>query len=201
MTVMAPAVRGAALRETTGGPPEGDRAFADFHIHTRFSRDSILAEDKFIRIALERGLNTVAITNHNNVEGAIAVQRRVAELGVADRLRFVGRRQPDELRFYYGAGDIAVTTPWYEPFGLTPLEGMACGRPVVGSAVGGIAFTIVDGVTGFLVPPRDPEALADRLQDLLAQPDLRARLGRAARTRVEREFTWPTVAARTAALY
>ena len=129
------------------------------------------------------------------------LQRLAAELGVADRLRFTGRRQADELRFYYGAGDVAVTTPWYEPFGLTPLEGMACGRPVVGSAVGGIGFTVVDGETGYLVPPRDPEALADRLDELLSRPELRDRMGQAARMRVEREFTWPTVAERTAALY
>ena len=129
------------------------------------------------------------------------LRRLAGELGVLDRVTFVGKRQPDELRDYYSAGDVAVTTPWYEPFGLTPLEGMACGRPVVGSAVGGIAFTVVDGLTGFLVPPRDPATLAARLYQLLIYPDLREKIGRAARERVEREFTWATVAERTAALY
>ncbi len=132
----------------------------------------------------------------------IGALRRLAEdLGIAELVRCTGSRQPDELRHYYSAGDVVVTTPWYEPFGLTPLEAMACGRPVVGSAVGGLTYTIRDGVTGYLVPPRDPEALADRLGELLAQPELRARLGRAARARVEREFTWSTVAERTVALY
>ncbi len=130
-----------------------------------------------------------------------ALQALAAELGVAHCVRCVGKRQRDELREYYSAGDVAVTTPWYEPFGLTPLEGMACGRPVIGSAVGGITFTIQDGVTGYLVPPRDPQALAARLRELLVDPQRRARMGRAARARVERAFTWPTVAARTAALY
>jgi hypothetical protein len=129
------------------------------------------------------------------------LQRLATDLGIADRLRCTGQRQPEELRFFYGAGDVAVTTPWYEPFGLTPLEAMACGRPVVGSAVGGIAFTVADGVTGFLVPPRHPERLADRLQHLLADPALRHRMGTAARARVEHRFTWPITAARTAALY
>ena len=64
-------------------------AFADFHIHTHYSRDSILPEDKFIRVALERGLTHVAVTNHNNVEGAIAVRDRAAELGVDDRLSVI----------------------------------------------------------------------------------------------------------------
>jgi len=130
-----------------------------------------------------------------------ALQRLAAELGVADRVIFTGQRQPSELRDYYGAGDVAVTTPWYEPYGLTPLEAMACGRPVIGAAVGGITFTVLDGVTGFLVPPRDPAALAARLAQVLTQPALAARLGRAARARMEREFTWPIAALRTAALY
>lgn len=129
------------------------------------------------------------------------LQRLAADLGIAERVRFVGKRQPEELRFYYGAGDVAVTTPWYEPFGLTPLEGQACGRPVIGTAVGGITYTIVDGETGCLVAPRDPEALAEKLYMLLNQPELRERIGRAARARIERDFTWATVARRTAALY
>jgi glycosyltransferase involved in cell wall biosynthesis len=129
------------------------------------------------------------------------LQQLAADLGIADRVFFTGKRQPDELRFYYSAGDVAVTTPWYEPFGLTPLEAMACGRPVIGSAVGGIAFTICDGATGFLVPPRDPAALAARLHQLWAQPDLRHQIGQAARLHVERQFTWHMVAERTAALY
>jgi D-inositol-3-phosphate glycosyltransferase len=130
-----------------------------------------------------------------------ALQRLAAELGIADRVIFAGKRQPDTLRYYYGAGDVVVTTPWYEPFGLTPLEAMACGRPVIGSAVGGLTYTIQDGKTGFLVPPRNPEALAERLHLLLTQPALRTRMGRTARARVEREFIWPLVAGRTAALY
>jgi D-inositol-3-phosphate glycosyltransferase len=129
------------------------------------------------------------------------LQRLAAALGIADRVHFTGKRQASELRYYYGGGDVVVTTPWYEPFGLTPLEAMACGRPVIGSAVGGITFTIEHGVTGFLVAPRDPAALATRLHQLLGDPILQARMGRAARARVERQFTWSAVAAGTAALY
>ena len=129
------------------------------------------------------------------------LQQLVAELGIAEYVSFVGKRQQDTLYNYYSAGNVDVTTPWYEPFGLTPLEGMACGRPVIGSAVGGITYTIVDGETGFLVPPRDPQALAERLYQLLTQPELCERMGVAARKRVECEFTWETVARRTADLY
>jgi D-inositol-3-phosphate glycosyltransferase len=130
-----------------------------------------------------------------------ALQRLARELHVDDAVIFYGRRQPGELHLYYGAADVAVTTPWYEPFGLTPLEAMACGRPVIGSAVGGITYTIADGETGLLVPPREPAALAAALRQLLTNPALRVEMGRAARQRVEREFTWPVVARRTEALY
>lgn len=75
-------------RETTGRPPT-KRAFADFHIHTRFSRDSTLREERFVRLAIERGLTHVAVTNHNNVEGAIAVRDKVAELGLTDQLTVI----------------------------------------------------------------------------------------------------------------
>jgi predicted metal-dependent phosphoesterase TrpH len=75
-------------REATGAPKQA-RAFVDFHIHTRFSRDSILTEEKFIEKAIERGLTHVVVTNHNNVEGAIAVRDKVAELGLTDRLTVI----------------------------------------------------------------------------------------------------------------
>jgi glycosyltransferase involved in cell wall biosynthesis len=78
---------------------------------------------------------------------------------------------------------------------------MACARPVIGSAVGGITYTVIEGETGFLVPPRNPEKLAERLYQLLTQPELRQQMGSAARLRVEQEFTWPVVAMRTALLY
>jgi glycosyltransferase involved in cell wall biosynthesis len=129
------------------------------------------------------------------------LRRLAAELGVADRLIVAGMRDREELRDYYGAGDVAVTTPWYEPFGLTPLEAMACGRPVVGSDVGGISFSVRHGETGLLVPPQDPPALAGAVFALLADRARRERLGAAARQHIERGFTWPVVAERTAALY
>jgi D-inositol-3-phosphate glycosyltransferase len=78
---------------------------------------------------------------------------------------------------------------------------MACGVPVIGSRVGGITFTVADGETGYLVPPRDPEALCNRLDDLLRDPERRLLMGQAGRARVLDSFTWRQVAMRTAALY
>ena len=101
--------------------------------------------------------------------------------GVADRVTFVGSRSRDELKYYYSAADVFVTTPWYEPFGITPLEAMACGTPVVGSNVGGIKFTVRDGETGYLVPAKDPAALAERIAYLYQNPKLLGVLSRQAR--------------------
>ncbi|MDP9351410.1 MAG: glycosyltransferase [Chloroflexota bacterium] len=129
------------------------------------------------------------------------LHKLAGDLGMSHLVEFVGHKQPDVLHLYYSAADAAITTPWYEPFGLTPLEAMACGAPVVGSAVGGIPFTVQHGVSGLLVPPRDPTALAEAVGSLLSQPELRERMGAAARARVEREFTWATVASRVEALY
>ncbi len=129
------------------------------------------------------------------------LQQVAAEEGVLDRVTFTGRRRRDVLRYYYNAADVFVTTPWYEPFGITPLEAMACARPVVGANVGGIKYTVREGKTGFLVPPHDPDALARRLHLLLESPDLLTRLGREARRRAARLFTWKTVARALAATY
>src|SRR5918993_18914 len=98
------------------------------------------------------------------------LQKLAEEEGVSDAVTFTGRRNRALLRFYYAAADLFVTTPWYEPFGITPLESMACGTPVIGSNVGGIKYSVRDGETGYLVPPRDPDLLAERLAYLHQHP-------------------------------
>jgi D-inositol-3-phosphate glycosyltransferase len=121
--------------------------------------------------------------------------------GVADLVTFVGRRGRDALRWYFSAADVFVSTPWYEPFGMTPVEAMACGTPVVGSNVGGIKFTVRDGETGYLVPPRDPRALAERIAHLLGNPRLLQALSRQAHQRAHDLFTWGHVARGVAHVY
>jgi len=113
---------------------------------------------------------------------------------VASRVAFIGRRQRDVLKYYYSAADVFVSTPWYEPFGITPLEAMACGTPVVGSNVGGIKYTVTDGKTGFLVPPKDPNALAARLAEMFQNPVMLKRFSRQAIQRVQKYFSWERVA-------
>jgi glycosyltransferase involved in cell wall biosynthesis len=123
------------------------------------------------------------------------------ELGLERQVRFAGQKPRAELRHYYSAANVFVSTPWYEPFGITPLEAMACGVPVVGSAVGGIKDTVVDGRTGFLVPPNDPMAVAERLALLRHHPDRAMRMGREGLRRVHQRYTWRSVASRIARVY
>lgn len=124
-----------------------------------------------------------------------------ARHGVADRVAFTGSVSRADVPALIRSADVVVATPWYEPFGIVPLEAMACGVPVVASAVGGLADSIVDRQTGWLVPPRDPVALAGALGRLLADPALRAALGAAGVERARRRYSWRRVAARTEAVY
>lgn len=117
------------------------------------------------------------------------------------RVIFTGRRSRELLKLYYAAADALVTTPWYEPFGITPLEAMACGTPVIGSDVGGLKYTIQDGETGFLVPPEDPEALGERFARFYASPRLMRRMSRSALRRANSLFTWDRVVARLDRVY
>lgn len=129
------------------------------------------------------------------------LQQIAGNEGVAEYVSFLGRRNRSILKAIYSAADVFVTLPWYEPFGITPLEAMACGIPVIGSDVGGIKFSVRDGTTGYLIPPHDPAALTDRLAYLHAHPLLKQQFGRQALQRVRQSFTWRHVTGSIAALY
>lgn len=122
------------------------------------------------------------------------LQKIAKEENALSSVTFVGRKKRDVLKYFYAASDIFITTPWYEPFGITPLEAMACGTPVIGANVGGIKHTVVDGKTGFLVPPKDPAALAQKIKLLIADEKLLAFMKTNALKRVNKLFTWAKVA-------
>ena len=137
-----------------------------------------------------------------DADPAVARLRALAaRLGVADRVRFLGGVARPDVPALIRDSDVVVTVPWYEPFGIVPLEGMACGRPVVGTAVGGLLDTVVPGETGELVPPRRPDQLADTLRALLQDADRRAAYGRAARLRATSRYDWRHVVSQTENVY
>ena len=124
-----------------------------------------------------------------------------AEAGVADRLVFAGSVARADVPAWVRSADIVLAVPWYEPFGITPLEAMACGRPVVATAVGGLQDTVADGVTGDLVPPRDPQRLGEVLAALLADDERRAAYGAAGVKRARARYRWARVVADTETVY
>ncbi|MDT7582073.1 MAG: hypothetical protein QOK35_3337 [Pseudonocardiales bacterium] len=132
---------------------------------------------------------------------AARLRQAAARAGVGDRVRLLGAVARPDVPALLRSADAVVCVPWYEPFGIVPLEAMACGRAVVGSAVGGIQDTVVDHVTGLLVPPRRPDALAAALRRLLAAPTQAMAFGIAGRDRVLARYGWDRIADSTVAVY
>jgi D-inositol-3-phosphate glycosyltransferase len=122
------------------------------------------------------------------------------EAGVSDLITFLGKRGQDTLPYYYSAADAVVMPSFYESFGMVALEAMACGTPVVASQVGGLAFLVQDGITGFTVPVDDPEALAERLTELVQDHGLRHTMSTQA-VALAHQFSWERIAERVIALY
>jgi glycogen synthase len=117
-------------------------------------------------------------------------------------IRWIGEMLPvDDMVQLYAHAAVFCCPSVYEPFGIINLEAMACEVPVVASAVGGILEVVEDGVTGLLVPPSRPGELAAALNAVLSDGERARAMGRAGRARVERLFSWSSIAARTAALY
>ncbi|RYZ31026.1 MAG: glycosyltransferase family 1 protein, partial [Propionibacteriaceae bacterium] len=131
----------------------------------------------------------------------VRLETLAADLGVADRVHFVGQVGHFLMPALLLSADLVVCSPWYEPFGLVPLEAMACGVPVVASAVGGMLDSVAEGETGHLVPPQDPAALAAAVRDLLADPARREAYGRAGVRRARSHYSWDAVAGATAEVY
>jgi D-inositol-3-phosphate glycosyltransferase len=123
------------------------------------------------------------------------LQQISQDLGLQDLVLFLGKRAQSSLPYYYSAADVLIMPSHYESFGMVALEAMACGTPVVASQVGGLAFLVQDGVTGFVVPGGDYLAMSERLTQLLSQPELRQRMGQQAADNAS-AYAWENIAAR-----
>jgi len=122
------------------------------------------------------------------------------QYGLNDLVTFLGKQSQDSLPYYYSAAEAVVVPSQYESFGMVALEAMACGRPVVASQIGGLAYLVQDGVTGFTVPVDDPKELANRLTSLLQDSDLREQMGKQA-VQVAQEYAWEKIAIKMMVLY
>lgn len=120
--------------------------------------------------------------------------------GLEDLVTFLGKRSQDTLPYYYSAAEAVVVPSQYESFGMVALESMACGTPVVASQVGGLAYLVQDGITGYTVPASEPGALAERLTALLQNDDLRHHLGMRA-AEFAQQYGWNIIAGQIINLY
>ncbi|RJP51113.1 MAG: glycosyltransferase family 1 protein [Anaerolineaceae bacterium] len=122
------------------------------------------------------------------------------DLCMGQTVVFLGKRAQDTLPYYYSAADVLVMPSFYESFGMVALEAMACGTPVIASQVGGLAFLVRDGETGFTVPEGDPSALCDKLTLLLSDSELRTRMGKRAAEHAQ-DYAWEKIAGRIVDVY
>jgi len=134
-------------------------------------------------------------------EACCDLARLAGSLGVSDRVKFTGQVSQDDMAAVLRSADLMVDMSWYDPFGMSCLEAMACGTPVIASAVGGHFDTVVDGTTGVLVAPGQPAALARRIRRLLASPMLLEGYGIASADRARARYSWDRVARETIAVY
>jgi D-inositol-3-phosphate glycosyltransferase len=137
--------------------------------------------------------------DHENIEIA-RIKALSEQYGLNEFVTFLGKRSQDSLPYYYSAAEAVVVPSQYESFGMVALEAMACGKPVVASQIGGLAYLVQDGITGYTVPVDDPAALADRLTLLLRDHELRERLGIQA-VRVAQDYAWDKIASKLIPVY
>jgi D-inositol-3-phosphate glycosyltransferase len=128
------------------------------------------------------------------------IQRMCDDLTVGKMVVFLGKRSQDTLPYYYSAAEVLVMPSHYESFGMVALEAMACGTPVIASEVGGLAFLVQDGVTGYHVPDGDDEVLCEKLTFLLGDATLRRTLGLNA-AEYAQNYAWEKIAAQIAKIY
>ncbi len=128
------------------------------------------------------------------------LQQLCDDLCVGQTVIFLGKRAQDTLPYYYSAAEVVVMPSFYESFGMVALEAMACGTPVIASQVGGLAFLVKDGETGFTVPEGDPSALTDKLVLLLSDHELRERMGNCA-AEYAQAYDWQKIAGRIVSVY
>jgi D-inositol-3-phosphate glycosyltransferase len=149
-------------------------------------------------LALIGGETDVSPQNVSQEMARLQEMRQQYDLG--NFVTFLGQRSQETLPYYYSAAEAVVVPSVYESFGMVALEAMACGTPVVASEVGGLAFLVQDHKTGFTVPFGEPQALAEKLADLLQDENMRRSMGAQAAT-FARDYSWEKITNRVKSLY
>ncbi len=195
----APGDRQAA-RERLGIPPEARVVLAVGRIEPLKGLDILIRA--IAEMSDRSGVVLRIIGGDDRATAEVERLRAIAaQVGVADAVQFLGPRPHEALVDDYAAADVVAVPSFYESFGLVAVEAMASGVPVVASRVGGLASTVVDGRTGYLIPWRCPTPFAEKIELLLSNEELRRALGAGARQRMEQGYAWSVVARSVADLY
>ncbi|NQU77298.1 glycosyltransferase [Candidatus Falkowbacteria bacterium] len=123
------------------------------------------------------------------------------ELKIEDKILFLGRRDPKKLRYYYSSSDVCVIPSYYESFGMTSLEAMRCGAPVIVSDVGGLSYVVQDRKTGLIFPPGNNKILANKIIKLLTNNKLKNKLVKNSEEMVKENYGWRNISSEIANLY
>ncbi|MBT3336910.1 MAG: glycosyltransferase [Anaerolineae bacterium] len=128
------------------------------------------------------------------------LQQMCDELCLGQMALFLGKRAQDTLPYYYSSAEVLLMPSHYESFGMVALEAMACGTPVIASQVGGLAYLVKDGQTGYHVPYDSPEVLSEKLGALLGDDELRKKMGKQAAL-YAKEYDWEKIAKKIVDVY
>jgi D-inositol-3-phosphate glycosyltransferase len=121
------------------------------------------------------------------------LQKLCDDLSVGQTVVFLGKRDQDKLPYYYSAAELVVMPSHYESFGMVALEAMACGTPVIASEVGGLAYLVKDGETGFTIPDQEPDMLCEKISWLLNDHELHATMSQQA-VQYAQDYAWEKIA-------
>ena len=128
------------------------------------------------------------------------LQKLCDDLSVGQTVVFLGKRDQDKLPYYYSAAELVVMPSHYESFGMVALEAMACGTPVIASEVGGLAYLVKDGETGFTIPDQEPDMLCEKISWLLNDHDLHAAMSQRA-VEYAQDYAWEKIATQIVGVY
>jgi mannosyltransferase len=202
LTALRPAKDKPAVRKGLGLPADGALIGCFGRLRAQKGTDVLI--DACLTVLPRHPDARVILTGRELPEQRAFMDAQRAKLvaaGLADRVSFPGERPWSEMERLYRALDLFVAPARWEGFGLTPIEAMASGVPVIATRVGAFAEQVEDGVTGRLIPPGDVGALAAAMDAMLADPAALAAAGRAARARVEERFDIRGEAAALAHVY
>ncbi|GAB4420646.1 MAG: glycosyltransferase [Anaerolineales bacterium] len=192
-------------REYIGVPPNEKIILFVGRIEPLKGIDTLIEAVSCLRIDVE-SVTLVIIGGDPNVSAQemsqemARLQKLCDDLCLGRMVVFLGKRAQDTLPYYYSAADVLVMPSHYESFGMVALEAMACGTPVIASQVGGLAFLVQDGETGYHVPDQEPELLCEKLALLLGEPHQQRTMGLCAAQYAKR-YAWTNIAAQIVDVY